>query len=63
MSEEKIEVPEQNYGPGNVLRAKREEYEWSIEAVAEALQLGFTRAITPVRLVSPPPNTPPGAAA
>ena len=39
MSEEKIEVPEQNYGPGNVLRAKREEYEWSIEAVAEALHL------------------------
>ncbi len=38
MSEE-IELPAQNYGPGNVLRAKREEYEWSIEAVAEALHL------------------------
>ena len=32
-------LPEQNYGPGNVLRAKREEYEWSVEAVAEALHL------------------------
>ena len=39
MSEETIQLPEQNYGPGNVLRAKREEYEWSVEAVAEALHL------------------------
>jgi len=39
MSEEKILQPEQNYGPGNVLRAKREEYEWSVDAVAEALHL------------------------
>lgn len=39
MSEEKLELPEQNYGPGKLLRAKREEYEWSIEAVAEALHL------------------------
>ncbi len=39
MSEETLQVPEQNYGPGNVLRAKREEYEWSVEAVAEALHL------------------------
>jgi len=39
MSEETLDLPEQNYGPGNVLRAKREEYEWSIEAVAEALHL------------------------
>lgn len=39
MSEETIPLPEQNYGPGNVLRAKREEYEWSVEAVAEALHL------------------------
>ena len=39
MNEEKILQPEQNYGPGNVLRAKREEYEWSVDAVAEALHL------------------------
>jgi cytoskeleton protein RodZ len=39
MSEETVQLPEQNYGPGNVLRAKREEYEWSVEAVAEALHL------------------------
>ncbi len=39
MSEESLSLPEQNYGPGNVLRAKREEYEWSVEAVAEALHL------------------------
>jgi len=39
MSEETLDIPEQNYGPGNVLRAKREEYEWSVEAVAEALHL------------------------
>ncbi len=29
----------QNFGPGNVLRAKREEYEWSVESVAQALHL------------------------
>jgi len=47
MSEEKILKPEQNYGPGNVLRAKREEYEWSVDAVAEALHLstGSVKAI------------------
>jgi cytoskeleton protein RodZ len=39
MSEDNLQLPEQNYGPGNVLRAKREEYEWSVEAVAEALHL------------------------
>jgi cytoskeleton protein RodZ len=39
MSEESLPLPEKNYGPGNVLRAKREEYEWSVEAVAEALHL------------------------
>ena len=39
MSEETILRPEQNYGPGNVLRSKREEYEWSVDAVAEALHL------------------------
>lgn len=39
MSEETILRPEQNYGPGNVLRTKREEYEWSVDAVAEALHL------------------------
>ncbi len=39
MSEESLSLPEKNYGPGNVLRAKREEYEWSVEAVAEALHL------------------------
>ncbi len=39
MSEENILKPEQNYGPGNVLRSKREEYEWSVDAVAEALHL------------------------
>ncbi|MEE9448390.1 MAG: RodZ domain-containing protein [Arenicellales bacterium] len=39
MSEEIIEPQKQNYGPGSVLRAKREEYEWSVEAVAEALHL------------------------
>ena len=42
MSEETILRPEQNYGPGNVLRAKREEYEWSVDAVAEALHLSTT---------------------
>ena len=42
MSEETILKPEQNYGPGNVLRAKREEYEWSVDAVAEALHLSTT---------------------
>ena len=39
MSEKKLKKPKQNYGPGNVLRSKREEYEWSVEAVAEALHL------------------------
>ena len=39
MSEEKKQVSEQNFSPGNVLRAQREEYEWSVEAVAEALHL------------------------
>jgi len=39
MSEDTLQTPEKNYGPGNVLRAKREEYEWSVEAVAEALHL------------------------
>lgn len=39
MSDKKLKKPKQNYGPGNVLRTKREEYEWSIEAVAEALHL------------------------
>lgn len=39
MSEENQHATEKNFGPGNVLRAKREEYEWSIEAVAEALHL------------------------
>lgn len=42
MSKEKTKKREQNYGPGNVLRQKREEYEWSIEAVAEALHLSTT---------------------
>jgi cytoskeleton protein RodZ len=36
---EELDSLEQNYGPGNVLRGKREEYEWSVEAVAEALHL------------------------
>lgn len=34
-----ITTDEPNYGPGNVLRSKRKEYEWSLEAVAEALNL------------------------
>lgn len=36
---EELDSLEQNYGPGSVLRGKREEYEWSVEAVAEALHL------------------------
>lgn len=39
MIEETLDLPEQSYGPGKILRAKREEYEWSVEAVAEALHL------------------------
>lgn len=39
MSEEKLDLPEQTFGPGKLLRAKREEYEWSVDAVAEALHL------------------------
>ena len=38
-SEENLELPEQNFRPGKLQRAKREENEWSIEAVAEALHL------------------------
>ena len=39
MSDELLDPLGQNYGPGNVLRSKREEYEWSVEAVAQALHL------------------------
>ncbi len=39
MSQSKKQSSSHNYGPGNVLRNKREEYEWSIEAVADALHL------------------------
>ena len=36
---DELDALDQNFGPGNVLRSKREEYEWSVEAVAEALHL------------------------
>ncbi len=39
MNDEIKPIPKANYGPGSVLRTKREEYEWSVEAVAEALHL------------------------
>ncbi len=37
--EERLEDIIPSYGPGSVLKAKREEYEWAIESVAQALHL------------------------
>ncbi len=42
MSQSKNHSGSHNYGPGNVLRNKRKEYEWSVEAVADALHLPVT---------------------
>ncbi len=42
MNQSENQSSSQNYGPGNVLRSKREEYDWSVEAVADALHLPVT---------------------
>ncbi|MFT5258513.1 MAG: cytoskeleton protein RodZ [Saprospiraceae bacterium] len=37
--EDRLQDLPQSFGPGSVLKAKREEYEWAIESVAQALHL------------------------